>query len=55
MLSYRLRFHENCHSLSFRLPGVGGVYPPGFAFAETTLVDRLNKHDVTFESSVIEA
>jgi short subunit dehydrogenase-like uncharacterized protein len=38
-----------------KLPGVGGVYPPGFAFAETTLVDRLNKHDVTFESSVIEA
>eukprot|EP00088_Acartia_fossae_P067644 TRINITY_DN8463_c0_g1_i11.p1 TRINITY_DN8463_c0_g1~~TRINITY_DN8463_c0_g1_i11.p1 ORF type:complete len:419 (-),score=82.97 TRINITY_DN8463_c0_g1_i11:598-1854(-) len=36
-----------------RLPGVGGVYPPGFAFAETTLVSRLNKHDVTFESSVV--
>lgn len=31
-----------------RLPSAGGVYTPGFAFAETTLVDRLNAHGVTF-------
>jgi short subunit dehydrogenase-like uncharacterized protein len=36
-----------------KLPGVGGVYSPGFAFAETTLVNRLNKHDVTFQSTVV--
>jgi len=35
-----------------RLPNAGGVYPPGYAFAETTLVDRLNKHEVTFTSTV---
>jgi len=35
------------------LPSAGGVYTPGFAFAETTLVDRLNKHDVTFKSQVL--
>jgi len=36
-----------------KLPGVGGVYPPGFAFADTSLVSRLNKHDVTFQSSIV--
>merc|ERR1711915_915416 len=35
-----------------RLPSVGGVYTPGFAFAETSLVERLNKHEVTFVSTV---
>jgi len=35
-----------------RMPSAGGVYTPGFAFADTSLVDRLNKHDVTFQSSV---
>jgi len=35
-----------------RLPNAGGVYPPGYAFAETSLVERLNKHEVTFTTSV---
>jgi len=35
-----------------RMPSVGGVYTPGFAFAETSLVDRLNKNDVTFQTTV---
>lgn len=37
-----------------RLPGVGGVYSPGYAFAETTLVNRLNAREVTFTSVVEE-
>ena len=37
----------------FRLPSVGGVYTPGFAFAETTLVDRLHKHGVTFDTTIL--
>ncbi|XP_023332513.1 saccharopine dehydrogenase-like oxidoreductase, partial [Eurytemora carolleeae] len=36
-----------------RLPSVGGVYTPGFAFAETTLVDRLHKHGVTFDTTIL--
>jgi len=36
-----------------RLPSVGGVYTPGFAFAETSLVETLNQHDVTFETTVL--
>jgi len=35
-----------------RLPSAGGVYSPGYAFADTTLVSRLNKKDVTFTSVV---
>jgi short subunit dehydrogenase-like uncharacterized protein len=35
-----------------RLPSVGGVYTPGIAFAETTLVDRLHKRGVTFDTTV---
>jgi len=31
-----------------KLPSKGGVYPPGSAFAKTTIVDRLNKFGVTF-------
>jgi len=31
-----------------KLPSAGGVYPPGYAFAETTLVTRLTEKDVTF-------
>jgi len=35
-----------------KLPSMGGVYPPGYAFAETTLIKRLNERDVTFKSVV---
>ena len=35
-----------------RLPSAGGVYTPGYAFAETSLVERLNSHEVTFETVV---
>lgn len=31
-----------------KLPSKGGVYPPGSAFAKTTIVDRLNQFGVTF-------
>ncbi|CAG7733382.1 unnamed protein product [Allacma fusca] len=31
-----------------KLPSTGGVYPPGAAFARTTLVDRLTDSGVTF-------
>ena len=34
------------------MPGVGGVYPPGYAFAKTTLVERLNRNGVTFDAEV---
>lgn len=34
------------------MPGVGGVFPPGYAFANTTLVDRLHRNDVTFTAQV---
>ena len=36
----------------FRLPGRGGVLPPGFAFANTSLIDRLNSNQVTFKVEV---
>lgn len=36
-----------------RLPNAGGVYSPGYAFADTTLVARLNANEVTF-STVVE-
>merc|ERR1712080_393531 len=36
-----------------KLPSMGGVYPPGYAFADTTLVKRLNDREVTF-SNVVE-
>jgi len=35
-----------------RLPSAGGVYPPGFAFAETTLAQRLTEHGVTFTTVI---
>ncbi|TRY73723.1 hypothetical protein TCAL_05842 [Tigriopus californicus] len=35
-----------------RMPGQGGVYPPGYAFARTSLVDRLTQNHVTFEAEV---
>ncbi|XP_021378454.1 saccharopine dehydrogenase-like oxidoreductase isoform X1 [Mizuhopecten yessoensis] len=31
-----------------KLPQDGGVYPPGAAFMDTTLIERLNNHNVTF-------
>ncbi|KAM9860847.1 saccharopine dehydrogenase-like oxidoreductase [Aulostomus maculatus] len=30
------------------MPKRGGVYPPGAAFAKTTLIERLNKHGIQF-------
>jgi len=35
-----------------RLPNAGGVYSPGYAFADTTLVQRLTERDVTFTTVV---
>lgn len=35
-----------------RLPGRGGVLTPGFAFANTSLIDRLNSHGVPFKVEV---
>lgn len=37
---------------SNRLPGRGGVLTPGFAFANTSLIDRLNSHQVPFKVEV---
>ncbi|XP_034235421.1 saccharopine dehydrogenase-like oxidoreductase isoform X2 [Thrips palmi] len=34
---------------SDKMPAQGGVYPPGAAFAKTSLISDLNKHGVTFE------
>jgi len=34
------------------LPSVGGVFPPGYAFAETSLVSRLHQRGVTFDTTV---
>jgi len=35
-----------------RMPNAGGVYSPGYAFAETTLAMRLTEKDVTFSTVV---
>lgn len=35
-----------------KLPSVGGVFPPGYAFAETSLVQRLHEREVTFDTTV---
>ena len=35
-----------------KLPNAGGVYSPGYAFAETSLTDRLTEKGVTFRSVV---
>lgn len=35
-----------------RLPGKGGVFPPGYAFRNTSLVKRLNFHEVVFTADV---
>ena len=32
------------------MPNAGGVYTPGYAFAETTLTDRLTEKGVTFST-----
>ena len=34
------------------IPGTGGVLTPGFAFANTTIVERLSHKGCTFEVSV---
>ena len=33
-----------------KMPNAGGVYTPGYAFAETSLTDRLTEKGVTFTS-----
>ena len=35
-----------------KMPGNGGVYPPGYAFKDTTLVERLHENGVTFDVQV---
>jgi short subunit dehydrogenase-like uncharacterized protein len=35
-----------------KLPGKGGVLTPGYAFANTSLVERLNRNEVEFTSQV---
>ena len=37
-----------------KMPNAGGVYTPGYAFAETSLTDRLTEKGVTFSSVVQE-
>ena len=37
---------------SDKMPGSGGVFTPGYAFKDTTLVKRLNANGVTFEAEV---
>lgn len=32
-----------------KLPKKGGVYPPGFVFAKTSLIDELHENGVTFD------
>ena len=34
------------------MPGSGGVFSPGFAFKDTTLVERLHENGVTFDVQV---
>lgn len=34
---------------SDKMPFTGGVIPPGFAFRNTSIIDRLNRHGVTFK------
>ena len=35
-----------------KMPSSGGVYPPGYAFASTSLATRLTAHGVTFTTEV---
>ena len=35
-----------------QMPSTGGVYPPGYAFASTSLATRLTAHGVTFTTQV---
>ena len=32
-----------------KMPSEGGVYPPGYAFANTTLIEQLNDNGLTFD------
>jgi len=34
---------------SSKLPNRGGVYPPGAAFANTTIIDQLQENGLKFE------
>ena len=35
-----------------QMPGSGGVFTPGYAFQDTTLVERLHENGVTFDVKV---
>ena len=35
-----------------KMPGNGGVFTPGYAFKDTTLVERLHQNGVTFDVQV---
>lgn len=35
-----------------KMPGFGGVFTPGYAFKDTTLVERLHQNGVTFNVNV---
>jgi len=35
-----------------KLPSSGGVWTPGYAFAKTSIVERLNNREVTFQPTV---
>ena len=37
---------------SDKMPGNGGVFPPGYAFQNTTLIERLHARGVTFDVQV---
>ena len=37
-----------------KMPGSGGVFTPGYAFYNTSLVDKLNANQVTFEVKVVD-
>jgi short subunit dehydrogenase-like uncharacterized protein len=34
-----------------KLPSQGGVFPPGAAFQDTKLLERLMKHDIVYSVS----
>ena len=37
-----------------KMPNAGGVYTPGYAFADTSLAERLTEKGVTFSTVVQE-
>jgi len=38
---------------TIKLPSTGGVFTPGYAFADTDLVQRLNARKVTFDTTIL--